>query len=220
MEQVPYGFKNELGTETGVLFDIALELQQASQSVPSLALTQPYIIPTKRIISQLNQAHPVCTLVAESPIIADHFDLIEPIGFQLKAGILPAAGITLTDYQSLNDKSIAVPLGIMFDRRFHDDDDLNKVSVREYYNGIKMLAAGRVDSVAGAIPSLYYNAKMLDIPAATFGEPLLFVDFGLFLVCNDQLPQHQRELLKNLVIELKSNGSIPQLFESYFDLNS
>lgn len=220
MEQIPYGFQNDAGEHTGVLFDIANELKSATESVPLITLSEPQIIPTKRIITQLNQTLPVCTIVAGTPIIAENFDLIESIGFRLKAGVLPAAGVSLVNYDSLKDKSIAVPLGIMFDKKFQQDESLNKISVREYSNGVKMLSAGRVDSIAGAIPSLLYAAKMLNISAKTFGEPLVFIEFDLFLVCNEQVELQKKEELKQLIIDLKDQKVIPRILERYFDLNS
>ncbi|MGF1753439.1 transporter substrate-binding domain-containing protein [Vibrio makurazakiensis] len=218
MEQVPYGFKSDANEETGVLFDIANKLKSETSETPLITLSTPQIIPTKRILTQLDQTYPVCTIVAGTPIIADNYDLIEPIGFRLEAGVLPAADISIESYSNLQDKSIAVPLGIMFDREFQQDESLNKISVREYSNGVKMLAAGRVDSVAGAIPSLLYAAKILDIPASVFGKPLVFVEFDLFLVCNEHVVQQQRDELKQVLVELKDQGTIPHILDRYFDL--
>ncbi|WP_394246546.1 substrate-binding periplasmic protein [Vibrio profundi] len=220
MEQIPYGFQTPDNRDTGVLFDIALKLHQLSERADNLNTNTPTIIPTKRIITLLNQARPTCTIVADTPIISNHYDMIEPIGFKLAAGILPAAGVSVTSYESLTGKSIAVPLGIMFDNRFHEDQSLNKVSVPQYLNGVKMIAAGRVDSVAGAISSLKYAAKMQNISADNFGTPYIFHEVEVYFVCNSQLPDTQRAKFKQLIIDMKNDGTIPQILDHYFNLSS
>mgnify|MGYP000256185994 CR=1 FL=1 len=220
MEQIPYGFQTPDNRDTGVLFDIALKLHQLSERTDDINTNTPTIIPTKRIITLLNQTKPTCTIVADTPIISNNYDLIEPIGFKLSAGVLPAAGISVTSYESLTDKSIAVPLGIMFDNRFHEDQDLNKVSVPQYVNGVKMIAAGRVDTVAGAISSLKYAAKMQNISADHFGTPFIFNELDVYFVCNDQLPATQRTKFKQLIIDMKNDGTIPQILDHYFNLSS
>jgi len=209
MHQIPYGFKDENNEKTGVLYDILYQIIKTSNMNKSIN-----IVPPKRLVAMM-QDNKVCTIVANTPDIKI-FDLIEPVGFKLTAGILPAIGITLDSYSSLKNKVIAVPLGIIFDKKFHKDTTLTKVRPPHYINAIKMLKRGRVDAVAGALLTLKYIAKKQGMNLTSFNKPLILAQTELYLVCTTDIEKDNRKRLKNAVIELKLNETIKNIFIRYF----
>ncbi|NRA17186.1 MAG: ABC transporter substrate-binding protein [Oceanospirillaceae bacterium] len=213
MEQVPYGFENEEGKKTGILLDVLNEIRDVS----GIGLPVK-ILPLKRLLLTLHRDMKSCTLVIDSPVIIDNFDLVEPIGYELTAGILPLAGVKLNDYSDLKGKLIAVPLGIQFDEKFHADNSLNKLSTQQYINAIKMMKARYVDAVAGAIPILKYIALQEGLHDQFFNRPLILVEKNMYLVCSFNLTTDERIKLQQAVIGLRSSGKTQQIFDSYLSL--
>jgi len=212
MDQIPYAFLSINGEQTGVLFDILNKISQESGIGKS-----NQIVPSKRIFSYLTQNDNTCTIVADVSTITTNFDLIEPIGYTLSVGILPRAGINLTEYADLAKLTIAVPLGIIFDDNFHNDKSLNKISPPQYSNAIQMMKKGRVDAIAGAFSSLKYIAKMHGMVPNDFGSPLIMKQNELNLVCSKKVAKATREKLKNTVVTLKKNKSIETIIKRYLD---
>ncbi|MCJ8339155.1 MAG: transporter substrate-binding domain-containing protein [Pseudomonadales bacterium] len=210
MEQIPYGFQRENGENTGILLDVLNEIRDSSGiGLPIQTL------PLKRLLATLLKDMKSCTLVADSPVIIDNLDLVEPIGYTLTAGILPVAGVVLKDYSNLKGMLIAVPLGIQFDEKFHSDHTLNKVSTLQYIDAIKMMQAGRVHAVAGAISILKYIATQEGLNAQFFDRPLIIVEKSMYLACSFKLTKSQRTKLQQAVISLRSNGKTQYIFDSY-----
>jgi polar amino acid transport system substrate-binding protein len=211
MEQILYGFENEAGEKTGVLYDLLVEIRENS------GIGLPVVIqPAKRLLATMSRGKKSCTIVINSPDVVNSFDVIEPIGYTLAAGILPVAGIQLKEYSDLKKIKIAVPLGIVFDDRFHSDTTLNKISTPKYINGIKMMKLGRIDAVAGAVSVLKFIAKQEGLNSHFFDDPLIFTESDLYLVCSFKLSNNERKKLQQAAIQLRSSGKAQDIFNRYF----
>jgi polar amino acid transport system substrate-binding protein len=176
------------------------------------------IQPTKRLLATMIRGQKNCTILVDSPEVVESLDLVEPIGYKLSAGILPVAGVKLKDYSHLKNIKIAVPLGIIFDNRFHSDKTLAKVSTPLYINGIKLMQLGRVDAVAGAVSVLKFIAKQEGLGEHFFDHPLVFVESDLYLVCSFHLSKNERNKLQQAVIKLRLSGQAQKIINSYFSL--
>jgi ABC-type amino acid transport substrate-binding protein len=211
LEQVPYGFVTPNGEKKGVFYEILSEIMSVSHIG-----TSNNLIPFKRVVARIDAKENFCTIAANDEENIALFDLVEPIGFQLSAGILPGPGIDLNDYSNLKDIRIAVPLGAYINEKFHNDTNIIKVSSSKYDNAIKMLKSGRVDAVAGAMPALMYLAQKQGINKEYFGKPLIFKPLDIYLLCSYGLAPDVRAELKKTLIDLKSEGGIQQILDSYF----
>jgi ABC-type amino acid transport substrate-binding protein len=209
MDQIPYGYKDDKGNNTGVLFEVMNLIMQASGIGKKHTL-----IPSKRLGVKLFSGSPVCVIVANTPEVTIQ-SLIEPIGYPLKMGILPRNNRGITDYKSLTGKTVAVPLGIQFDERFHNDTNIIKVSPPQYINAIKMLQAGRVDAVAGALVNLKSIAKNLGMSDTDLATPIILMQNEMYLICSKEVLLATRQKLKNTVIHLKSTGKISTILRRY-----
>jgi len=210
LEQVPYGFKTSKGQIEGILFDIMNAI-----IIESGLKASNQLLPPQRLIIELLKGSQLCTLVANTPYAVQHFDLIEPVGLKLSAGILPRKGIKLPNYASLNNIIIAVPLGIFFDERFDNDHTLTKIRPLSYSNAIQMLKYKRVDAVAGAIESLRYIAKYDSLSVSDFAPPLVLSNHKIYLTCYRDTPSTVREAMRAAIITLKKSGEIQQIHKQY-----
>jgi len=215
MHQIPYGFTKENGKTVGVLYDIMNEII----NIAGIDSTN-VLVPTKRLVNMITTNKKVCTLVASTPSNNLIFDMIEPIDYILKAGFLPRAGIKLVNYSSLKDITIAVPLGINFDDKFHNDKALTKVHPPQYLHGIRMLKAKRVDVVAGAISNLKYIAKLEGMKANELGPPLIIKKSPVYLTCSYSISSALRSMLKEAVLTLKEQGKVSKILNKYFSIDN
>lgn len=205
---------SEENKKTGVLYEILKEIKKLTNNSKEIQL-----YPAKRILLSSKQNNKICSIAANTPDVIESFNLIEPIGFNVTVGILPISGIKLSEYSDLSDKIIAVPLGIIFDEKFHNDKSLNKVHPPAYINGIRMLKKGRADAVAGAIPMLKYIAKKENISKSFFDKPLIMFEASMYLICNKSIKKEETDILKDALKKLKSNGKTQQILDNYFDIS-
>jgi ABC-type amino acid transport substrate-binding protein len=215
MEQVPYGYANQHGRASGILFEIL-----DSIIVESGLELHNELVPAKRLELELLSKRNVCTLLADVFNIKSRFDLVEPIGYEFRSGLLPKVSIKLDNYSSLKGKFLAVPKGIEFHERFDNDNELSKVTPPKFVNAIRMLKAGRVDAIAGSISVLMYLAQLEGMFNEDFGEPLILARNDVHLVCSKAIDKEQRAKLKQAVVNLKLSGAIQKLLEKYFGSNS
>jgi len=210
LEQVPYGFKTSKGQIEGMLFDIMNAI-----IIESGLKASNQLLPPQRLILELHKGSQLCTLVANTPYAAQHFDLIEHVGLKLSAGILPKKGIKLLNYASLKNIIIAVPLGIYFDERFDNDHTLNKIRPLDYNNAIQMLKHKRVDAIAGAVESILYISKYSGLSASDFAPPLILSNLKIYLTCIKDTPNTVREAMRTAIITLLQRGKIQLIHKQY-----
>jgi len=210
LNQIPYGFVTPAGETTGVLYQILNEIMALS-NVGELN----NIVPFKRILAKIRAKHHFCSIAAGTDASAELFDLVEPVGYQMTPAILPIKGIDLVDYGSLKNIRIAVPLGAYIDEKFNNDTSLQKVAPSKFANAMKMLRSDRVDAVAGTMQALTYIAKTQGMDKSYFGKPLLYKPFSLYLLCSYGISIDARGKLKKALVDLKANGRVQQILDSY-----
>lgn len=85
---------------------------------------------------------------------------------------------------------------------------------------MKMLSHGRVDAVAGAIPSLIYNARSGEADqTGALGVPFVLTSRTIWLVCNAQFARSplRFELARN-VSKLRQSGAFESIRKKYSEL--
>jgi len=211
MEHVPYGYVTDTGQDTGIWFEILNEILLESNIDK-----RNDIVPTKRLLRYINTNKKICTLLADKRVGTDNFELLEPIGQSLTAGVLPRKGIKLVEYDDLKGITIAVPLGINFSDVFDVDKTIKKMRPPQYLNAIKMFAIGRVDAVGGAISVLKQIARQQGLSAEQFDEPFIFQDGDVYLMCSRHIKSTVRGKLRMALIRLKEKGVIRKIINKYF----
>ncbi len=213
MDQIPYGYKDKNGKNTGVLFEVMDAIMHASGIGKKHTL-----IPSKRLGIKMVSGSPVCVIVANTPDVTIQ-SLVAPIGYSLKMGILPSIDSGITDYQSLTGKTVAVPLGVQFDTVFHNDKSIIKASPPQYINAIKMLKVGRVDAVAGALINLKSIAFAVGMQDKDLGPPIILSKNKMYLICSKEILKTTRQKLKETIKHLKATGEIQTILSRYLANN-
>jgi len=210
LEQIPYGFQDEHGQVKGSLFEIMNEIIAKS----GLRATNK-LLPAKRLFLELKTGAQFCALLADTPLVSKYFDLLEPIGVKLAAGVLPKKGVKLSNYESLKQITIAVPLGLYFHEFFDNDKTLTKVNPPKYENAIQMLKYGRVDAAAGAIASLLYIANNEEMSDRNFDAPLILSNLDIYLACFRGTEKTVQEAMQASTVKLKEMGRIQEIYNQY-----
>jgi polar amino acid transport system substrate-binding protein len=91
-----------------------------------------------------------------------------------KVIILPSRGLNLNSYDDLYAlHSIAVLRNANFESRFDSDGKLNKFTMIDYEQGLKMMALGRMDAIVGSKSGLEESIKSLEFDTSKFGKPFI-----------------------------------------------
>ena len=210
MQQIPYGFESPSGQKKGVLFEVLNKIMDRS-GIGKFNL----ILPPRRITLLMKNISSVCQLQADTPE-SKQLTLIEPIGFQVNMGILASSNIKLDSYSDLKNMTIAIPLGLYFHEKLHQDKSFTIITPSEYIDTIRLLKKGRIDAVGGAIPILLFLAKKEKMLVSKLGAPLTLKQNEIYLVCTNSTPKFIQNKLKQTIIELKSDGVIQIILDSYF----
>jgi polar amino acid transport system substrate-binding protein len=106
----------------------------------------------------------------------------EPV-FDLPMGVVAKKTISLNKYEDLEGLAISVGKVLVEEGKFMSDKRLNKQLDPSYEVGLRKLAHGRLDAVAGAMPTIMHLAKEMEIEAI-LGKPLVLSVDPIFLQCS------------------------------------
>lgn len=213
IEQIPYGFMGEDDVREGYLYDIAnlISAEAGFERFERLA-------PLKRIVRDLKADIIDCTILASTPLVHEIASVIEPIGVHLDVGVIARKEFKLDSYQDLYGVSIAVPRGVSFDEKFGKDEELQKITSKDYKQSVLILARGRVDAIAGGIDSILYNAVKSGFNIdQLFGKPLVFRSLEMALVCRKEIAESKMVMrLKAATKLLRERGAFKPVIKKYF----
>ena len=119
-------------------------------------------------------------------LLDDKRESISVVGdsiFNLPMGVVPKKEMKLIGRESLKGIRISTLEPLAKNGKFMDDDSLDKVFDPSYSVGLKKLAHGRVDAIAGAISTITFLAKDIGIEDK-LGEPLLLGYEKIFFQCS------------------------------------
>ncbi len=174
-------------------------------------------MPIRRLLQEITDGRIDCSLIVGTPLVKKTYNLIEPLGEDLVAGILPHKSKMISSYEDIQDMTIAVPEGVIFYPRFDNDLAVNKIRTSGYDHALKLLALGRVDAVAGSVTTYQITANMLGPPFGNvLGDPLVFYKTGLWFGCSPKFKDSEAiALLRASITKLRDNGKIKNIFDSY-----
>lgn len=210
METEPWGFYNpETGEPQGIWLDIAQELEQVSGLQQNKRL-----VPYARAIHALAYGGADISYLIRSP---DRDAEVEHAGhlFYFGSVIQARHGVELKTYEDLQGLRIGVLQSIRLSPRFDQDQQLHKVTVRNYENMLSMLAAGRLDAVSGNSLSLAYLQEQMQLQEI-LGDRLVLqvtpvtVQFSRQSEHLDQLPR-----IKEAVEQLSEAGRIHAILDAW-----
>ncbi|SFC44361.1 polar amino acid transport system substrate-binding protein [Marinospirillum celere] len=210
METEPWGFYDQqTGQPQGIWLDIARELEAASGIAQNKQLA-----PYARVMESLALGDTDISYLIQS---ADRDQDVIHAGhlFDFGSIIQARTGIPLNTYADLQGLRIGVLQGIRLSPEFDRDTSLYKIPVRNYETQIHMLAAGRLDAIAGNSLSLAYLQEQMQIEEL-LGDRLVLQVTPVTV----QFSRHSEQLervdeVKVAVENLNQQGRIEAILDSW-----
>lgn len=210
METEPWGFyQPETGELQGIWVDIARAIE-AESGIPQQKKLAPYA----RVMESLRTGDADLSYLIRSP---DRDAEVIHAGFLFDFGsvVLARKGVELKSYEDLQGLRIGVMQSIRLSPRFDQDQQLNKIPLRNYETMLNMLQMGRLDAVSGNSLSLSYLAEKLLEPEL-LGDRLVLqltpvtLQFSVDAAVNAPL-----QPIQDAVLRLRERGDIAAILDSW-----
>lgn len=206
-------------TPSGADIDI---IREAFKRLPQYRLDE-YIIPLARAAREYPQGKIDSLYIFKSPIY-DKFSLYTktPIRWvQFKLAVMAGSDLNYTDMSSLKDKNIGMIAGVPIRgaiKKAVDSKYLDRVSLIDYPNLLRMLKRNRLDAILGSKPSLMRIAKQMNVDIRFLDaspEPIK----GYFPAISLRSPlknkTHLQLELSRVLGEMQTDGSYEKIFSRY-----
>lgn len=204
LEVAPWAYYDKkTGSLKGVFPDVIRELEHRLELNISVSLSSHAF---NRINRELESGRADCTMVVSSPA-REIFTLKGAKVYDLPIGILGKKEVNF-DKQRLLKKVSTSTLKLLANRHSLTDIDMLSIEIDPTYEvGIKKLKYGRIDAVAGAIPTIKYLAKKYDIDKS-LGVPHVLFNEPVYLQCSKKS--------NNLIFFEKINNKIEEMRKEGF----
>jgi polar amino acid transport system substrate-binding protein len=162
----PYGFEN--GVEpNGIYFDLANQLGKDAGFI-----THNIIYPYARIVSELKAGQTDLTIMFKYKALSDDVLYIAPLP-TLQNVVIGLAGTDIHAVGDLKDKRLGYLRGAKFSDVIDNDPQILKYEIRDYFQGVEMLKAGRVYAIIGPMDAMLSAAISLGDNIDIFGQPFV-----------------------------------------------
>ncbi len=212
IDVVPWAYYDkQQGQYTGIFPDLVRELEKQTGYDIEITLT-PYV----RINRELEAGRQDCTMLITEKERAKITHLGELV-FDMPFGVIPAKERNLVKYEDLYGLKISVLRSLNISERFTNDRDLQKEFDTGYKMGLNKIKHGRLDAIAGAIPTIQHLAKEEGI-SALLGKPLLLSAVPIYLQCSKK--STKTDLIKNInsaMKRIRESESLDKIVSKHWD---
>ncbi|CAA7624573.1 ABC transporter substrate-binding protein [Magnetospirillum sp. UT-4] len=150
IDAAPWASLDAAGRPAGALPAIAAELSARTGHTVTIDLMS-----LARMERELGEYD--CTIILWSERRAALVERGEDV-YPMPFGVIARKGVTLDSYDDLLPLVISVVRSLAIDPRFDADPALHKDFDTDYLQGLRKIAHRRLDAVAGAIPTIRYQA--------------------------------------------------------------
>ena len=208
----PFGI-DEKGQHSGIYYDFANQIvSNAGYSFNN------QVIPYARIVKSLKFGHIDLTIMYRYPELEPFVHYIAPLPSQ-RLCVISLKGTHFNNLSDLQGKKITYIRGAKLNGFIDNDETIIKHQVRDYTQGLKILAAGRADGIIGALQPIQKAASELektDNITLVFDEPLIFDARSPWLQISKKSSLYlDSEKLKESFLELEANNTLNTLTEQY-----
>lgn len=145
----------------------------------------------------------------DSPVVAvGEFHRVE---YQL----LPHRASGIRTMETLTGKTIGIARGAYYDRRIHDDPAVRTFTMTDPFQGVRMLARGRLDAVASSNYLLAYALRQEGLKTQSFAPVITFSSGAYTLYAAETVPADTRAALREGLDRLHRKGVIAALTRHY-----
>jgi polar amino acid transport system substrate-binding protein len=182
LEVAPWAYKNSYGVVSGVFPDIVHELEKETGYSIKVTLA-PFGF--SRIVRELEAGRQDCTMIIEGKKREGKFFLGERV-VDLPVGVIAKKNIILNDYNDLKGLKVSVHKALEIVEGFTQDPLVKKEYDSGYEFGLRKIYHGRVDAVAGVLPTIKYLATEVGMEDI-LGFPLVLKKEPIYLQCSKKI---------------------------------
>ena len=213
MDAIPWAYFDKATNQySGIFPDIVRELEVRTGYKIKMTLT-----PYARVNRELETGRQDCTILI-SEKNRSHIANIGELVFNIPMGVIARKNLSISDYQDLYKLKISVLRSLVITDEFAQDEKLNKEYDTGYSLGLRKLLHGRVDAIAGTIPTIKYLAKergMSDL----LGTPFLLSLEPIYLQCSKiSLKKEKIKKLNFAMKQMRESMAINLIVERYWKL--
>lgn len=133
-------------------------------------------------------------------------------------GIVARKGVPLRSYEDLAPLTISVTRSLSITPHFDHDQSLRKDHDVDYRQGLRKLAHGRVDAIAGALPTIRHQAEEEGL-ADRLGQQLVLATVPLTLQWRKDSPLAPLlPRFNEALAAMRADGTLDRLFARHYGL--
>jgi len=199
----------QTGQAVGVFPAVTAEL--ARRTGHNIATT---LYPYARINRELETGAQDCTIIAWNEARSGIVRKLETLG-TLPLGIIATKGVSLNSLEDVARlDGISVLRGLTLGGGFETIPQLRKEYDTDYQTGLRKLAHGRVQAVAGSLPTIRYQAAQLGL-APSLGAQYLLSQVDLVLQCSLKSPNLDlMDQLNRTILDMREDGTVDTIFRA------
>jgi polar amino acid transport system substrate-binding protein len=204
IDTAPWAY-NEGGRPKGVFVDIVNEIARRTGLEMAIALH-----PFARIPRELEAGRQDCTILLWVEDWAPFMVAGEEVSTHV-FGIVARKGLTLRGLDDLAGRPVSMLRGLSLGPQFDNDTRMVRQFDTDYAQGLRKLAHGRVDAVAGALPTIHYLARTAGLTDA-LGTELTQTELSLKFQCTKASRQQARMApINDAIRAMRADGAIERI---------
>lgn len=129
--------------------------------------------------------------------------------------LLPHRASGIHTMETLAGKTIGIARGAYYDPRIHDDPTVRTFIMTDPFQGVRMLARGRLDAVASSNYLLAYALRQKGLKAQSFAPAITFSSGAYTLYAAETVSADTRDALREGLDRLHRKGVIGTLTGQY-----
>lgn len=163
-----------------------------------------------RIAREIDSGRQDCTIVILDRLLSELVVVGEKV-FDHPMGVIAKKEIRLNEYRDLHGIKVSVFEALLIRDDFHEDSKIHKEFDVGYSAGLRKMKYGRVDAIAGAIPTILYLAKKEGFDDF-LGSPLELKSEAIHLQCSkkSEYIKHMNSLNK-VIKDMKLDGTLDKI---------
>lgn len=173
----PWAGLDDAGRPHGAFVDIVEDLERRTGHRISVTLH-----PLARVERELESGAQDCAIILWNAARARSVEVGATV-YQMTFGVIARRGERLQSYDDLLPLSVSVIRNLRIEERFDTDTALRKDFDKDYAAGLMKMERGRIDAIAGALPTIVAQAAR-DGLGHVLGDRLVLSTIPLALQCS------------------------------------
>lgn len=213
VEVAPWAYHDKVENKfLGIFPDLIREIEARTGHSINITLV-PFGF--SRINRELKIGRQDCTILITQPE-RSQFTVLGELVFNHEMGVVAHKSISLKDRDDLYGLTISVHKMLAEEGQVMDNEKLNKEFDASYEIGLRKIKHGRLNAIAGAIPTIKFLAKNLGVEDL-LGAPLILKHEPIYLQCSkfskklkyfDDINQAIKSIKKDLSLKYIINANV------------